>query len=280
VVRIVTESTADIPASLAESLGIGVVPSYVVFGTETCRDGVDLSREEFYTKLVTSRVSPTTAAPPPDVYEQIYRQMAGDGEGIVSIHLAARFSGLYSSAAVAAQNMPGERIAVIDSGQVTMGYGWLAVAAAEQARRGDSLEQIVASVEKMKGRTRVLALLDTLEYLQRGGRVSWVGAMLGAVLQIKPLIEVAKGEVNLRKRARTFGRGLEQLLEAIRALGPLERCMVLHTNHPERGKRLAERLEAILPGWRPAIGQAGVTIASHAGPGAVGLACILAENPG
>jgi len=277
-VKIVTDSTADIPPDMAVRLGITVVPSYVVFGTETYRDGVDLSRQQFYHKLATMAVIPTTAAPPPAVYEQVYRHLAQETDEILSIHLAARLSALHSSAVRGAENVPQARIAVVDSDQVTMGYGWLAVAAAEAARQGATLDQVVALVEEMKRRSWVLAALDSLEFIYRGGRVSWAQAMLGTLLHIKPIISVRLGQVQLLERTRTLERSLDRLVEQVRALGPLERAIVLYANTPDRAERVADRLQAlgIFPGGERLIGQAGVTIASHAGPDAVGVACITA----
>jgi DegV family protein with EDD domain len=276
-VKVITDSTADIPAELVHQLGITVVPSYVMFGTESYRDGVELSREQFYEKLVSTREIPTTAAPPPAVYEEVYRRLAEETPEMVSIHLASRYSGLFNSAAVAAQDIPGARIAVVDSEQVTMGYGWLVVAAAEAAQRGASYEEIVALVEGMKPRTRVLAALGTLEYLHRGGRVDWIRAMVGTLLRIKPIVEVRLSEINLVERARTLGRALGRLLALVQELGPLERAIVLHTNAPDLASDFADELAQVNPGWSRLIEQAGVTIASHAGPGAVGVACVTAE---
>jgi len=275
-VRVVTDSTADIPADMTTELGITVVPSYVVFGTETYRDGIELTKRQFNEKLAASGVIPTTAAPPPATYEEAYRQLAKETDEIISIQLAAGMSALYSSAAMAAKRISEARVVVIDSAQITMGYGWMVVAAAEAAQRGSNLEQIVALVEGMKARSRVLAVLDTLEYVYRGGRVGWVQAMIGTLLRVKPIIEVRMGEVVLLERSRTQRRALDQLMELIQVSGPLERAIVLHTNAPELAERVADRLQAIVPGWERLVDQAGVTVASHVGPGAVGIAFIKA----
>jgi DegV family protein with EDD domain len=276
-VKIVTDSTSDIPAELVTELGITIVPSYVMFGTESYRDGVELSREQFYEKLTSARVIPSTAAPPPDVYLEVYRRLSEETEEMVSIHLASRYSGIYNSAAVAAQGVSGARIAVVDSEQVTMGYGWLVVAAAEAAQRGASLDEIVALVHAMKPRARVLAALGTLEYLRRGGRVDWMRATVGTLLRIKPIIEVRLGQVNLVERARTLRRSLGRLLVLVQELGRLERAIVLHTNAPDLASGFADELQRVMPNWERSIEQAGVTIASHAGPGAVGVACVTAQ---
>jgi DegV family protein with EDD domain len=264
---------------MVEKLGITVVPSYIVFGSETYQDGVDLTKQQFYDKLIASRVIPTTAAPPIGAYEEAFSRLAKETAEIISLQLVGELSALYGLAVIAAQNVSkalGIRIEVVDTGQVTMGYGWMAVAAAEAARRGETLDQIVAIVEGMKPRARVLAILDTLEFVHRGGRVNWATAMLGTLLRVKPIIEVRLGKVELLERTRTIERSLDRLIEQIQALGQMERAIVLHTNAPALAGRLAKRLQAVYPEWEPLIVQAGVTIASHAGPGAVGVACIAA----
>lgn len=277
-VRVVTDSTADIPPEMVDALGITVVPCYVVFGPDSYRDGVELTKEQFYEKLADSREIPTTATAPPAHYEAEYRRLAEDAETIISIHLAANLSGLHSAASVAAESVPEARVLVMDSAQVTMGYGWMVVAAAEAARRGATPEEIVALVEGMIPRSRVLAALGTLDFLHRGGRVDWVRATIGTFLRIKPIIEVHLGEVQLVERARTMERSLDRLLGMVQALGPLERAIVLHSNAPDLAERVADRLQSLMPDWDRLITQAGVTVASHAGPGAVGMACVTAER--
>jgi len=278
-IRIVTDSTADIPPDMVERLGIAVVPSYIAFGDETYQDGVDLTKEQFYDKLIASRVIPTTAAPPIGAYEEVFRRLASETDEIISLQLISGLSALYSVAAVAARNVSqatGVRIEVVDTGQVTMGYGWMAVAAAEAAGRGETLDRIVTLVEGMKPRARVLAILDTLEFVHRGGRVNWATAMIGTLLRVKPIIEIYLGKVELLERTRTIERSLDRLMERLQAMGQLERAIVLHANALPLAHRLAERLQAVYPNWELRIGHAGVTIASHAGPGAVGVACVAA----
>lgn len=273
-IRVVTESTADIPQAMADELGIEVVPTYVVFGTMAYRDGLDLTREQFYHKLGQSGSLPTTATPPPGVYETVYRRLSGEGHKVVSIHTASRFSGLFGAASLAAANVAEASIAMVDSDQVSMGCGWMAVAAAEAARRGETLERILQMVQGMKRRTSVLAVLDTLEFLRRGGRVGWVSAMIGALVQVKPLIEVRMGEVKLLERTRSWKRALERLLAQFQSLGMMERAIVLHANAIDAAERVADQVQALHPEWKRCVGQAGATIASHVGPGAVGLACV------
>lgn len=276
-VQVVTDSTADIPADMATELGISIVPCYVMFGAEAYRDGLELTRDQFYEKLTTSRELPTTAAPPPAAYEKVYRQLAAESKGIISIHLAANLSNLHGAASLGAQSVQEVPIHIIDSEQVTMGYGWMAVAAAEASRRGEKLERIVALVENMKARARVLAILNTLEFVHRGGRVSWAKAMIGTLMKIKPIVEVRQGKVRLLERTRSWARALDRLIELVHALGPLERAIVLHANAPAEAETLADRLQDMAPYWRRLVSQAGITIATHAGPGAVGIACVTAQ---
>ena len=277
IVRVVTDSTADVPSDIVASLGITVIPSYVVFGSESYRDGVELTKAQFYEKLVTSQAVPVTAAPSPQIYEEAYRRLSREASEIISIHLASKYSSLFSAASIGARSVSDAIIAVVDSEQVTMGYGWMVVAAAEAAQQGATLAQMVALVEGMKPRSRVLAVLDTLEYLHRGGRVAWVQATLGTLLRVKPIVEVRPGEILLAERARTLERALGRLVDRIRALGPLERAIVLHASAPHLAQRIADQLQTLAPAWDRRIGQAGVTIASHTGPGAVGIACVTAE---
>jgi DegV family protein with EDD domain len=278
-VKVVTDSTADIPTEMVERLGITIVPTYIVFDREAFRDGIDLTKEQFYAKLATSKVLPTTAAASTGTYEAIYGRLAAETDEIVSIQVAANLSAIYNVASTAAESVAsatGTRIHVIDSGQVTMGYGWMAVAAAEAAERGAGVDEIVALVTGIKARSHVIAMLDTLEFVYRGGRVSWAQAMIGTLLRVKPMIDVTLGEVRLLERTRTTERAMERLVERIAALGPLERAVVLHANAPALAKRLMAKVQAIAPGWEPISCPAGVTIASHAGPGAVGIACVAA----
>ncbi len=278
-VRVVTDSTADIPPEMVQKLGITVIPCRIVFGSETYRDGIDLTKQQFYDRLTTDRAIPKTASPPISEYQEAFARLASTTHEIISIQLHSGLSGLVSEAMIAAEAVAkamGIRINVVDSGQISMGYGWMAVEAAEAARRGESLDQITARVEGMKPRSCVLAILDTLEYVHRGGRTNWATAMIGTLLHVKPIAGVHLGKVELFERTRTIKRSLERLIERIQALGQMERAIVLHTNAPALAARLSRQFQAANPEWEPLIAQAGVTIASHVGPGAVGVAVVTA----
>ena len=180
-VKIVTDSTADIPEELTAELEITVVPCNVHFGLETYRDGIDLAKGEFYTKLKTSPTLPTTSAPAAGLFEATYRKLASETDQILSIHLASALSAIYNSACLGAEAISDVEMTLIDSGQASMGLGWMVIAAARAAQEGQSLAQIVALMEDMMPRVRLFAALDTLEYLQKGGRVGKAVAIFGTL---------------------------------------------------------------------------------------------------
>jgi DegV family protein with EDD domain len=276
-VKVVADSTADIPEELAAELEITIVPCNVHFGLETYRDGLELSKEEFYAKLKTSSTLPTTSAPAVGLFEATYKELASETDQILSIHVASALSAIYNSAHLGAEAVSGVEITLIDSGQVSMGLGWLVIAAARAAQEGQPLAQIGALVEDMRPRVRVFAALDTLEYLQKGGRVGKTVAALGTLLNIKPLVEVRDSAVLPLERVRTRRRSIQRLIELVTELGPLEELAVLHTNAPQEAQRLAAEISFLHPLERILIVEAGVIIGTHAGPNGLGVACIAAH---
>ena len=278
-VKIVTDSTADIPEELAAELEITIVPCNVHFGLETYRDGLDLSKEEFYARLKTSPTLPTTSAPAAGLFEATYRKLASETDQILSIHLASALSAIYNSACLGAEAISGIEITLIDSGQVSMGLGCLVIAAARAAQEGQPLTQIVALVEDIMSRVRLFAALDTLEYLQKGGRVGKTVAVLGTLLNIKPLVEVRDSAVLPLERVRTRRRSIQRLIELAAELGPLEELAVIHSNAPQEAQRLAEEISFLHPLERILIAEAGVIIGTHVGPNGLGVACVVARCP-
>lgn len=274
-VKIVTDSTADIPEESAAELEITIVPCNVHFGLETYRDGLDLSKEEFYIKLTDSSTLPTTSAPAAGLFEATYRKLANETDQVLSIHLASALSAIYNSACLGAEAVSDIEMALIDSGQVSMGLGWLVIAAARAAQGGQSLAQIVALVEGMRPRVRLFAALDTLEYLRKGGRVGKAVAILGTLLNIKPLLEVRDSAVLPLERVRTRRRSVQRLIELVAELCPLEELAVLHSNAPQEAQRLAEEISFLHPLERILVAEVGVIIGTHAGPNGLGVACVV-----
>jgi len=276
-VWVITDSTADLPPELVARWGIVVVPLYVHFGEETFRDGVDLSSEASYSRLRGGEF-PTTSQPSVGAFKRVYeRAVAGGGEAI-SIHLSARLSGTCEAAMLAADQVDG-RVVVVDSEQFSMGLGWLVLAAAEAARAGCSLDEIVARVEEMKKRTYVLALVESLEHLRRGGRIGRAQQALGSLLDIRPIVGLKDGMTILVERVRTHRAGIRRLAELIAEAGPLERLAVLHAGAPEAGRQLAEALSPVFPRQEILFLVGGQVTGTHLGPGAVGAAYVV-SRPG
>jgi DegV family protein with EDD domain len=276
--RIVTDSTSDLPPSLAEELGITVIPSYVNIGDESYRDLIDLSRAEFYKQLPHYPRLPTTAAPAVGTFAETYRQLMGEGATeIISLHVSAELSAMCNSARLGAEDAGTIPIHIFDSRQVSMGLGLLAVLAAREAAAGKPADVILRELEAAIPRTHVFAVLDTLEYLRRSGRVNWAEFSIGTLLRIKPMLHVYEGEVHSLEKVRTRGRAMAQLLAHVAALGPLREIALLHTHDPEG---LAEWRALVRPyfpdGYEPVAVEVTPAIGAHVGPGALGVACIAA----
>ena len=278
-VRIVTDSTSDLPPALAEKHGITVIPAYINVGEESYLDGVDLTREAFYEQLPSYGVPPTTAAPAVGGFTETYERLAEeDATAIISIHLAANLSGMLNSARLGAQATDRVPVTLFDSQQLSMGLGLLTLSAARMAEEGRQVEEIVGELEARRPRTHLFAMLDTLEYLRRSGRVSWTEFGLGTLLRIKPLLHVYEGQIEVLERVRTHGRALRHLLEHVEALGPLEEIALLHTATPTGVQELREMAAYLFPGeTAPIAVEVTPTIGAHVGPGGLGFACMAAE---
>ena len=273
--HIVTDSTADIPGEVARRLDIAVVACQIHFGDQTYREGIDISRQEFFRRL-RKLDQFTTSQPAVGVFAETYRRLLADGRPIVSIHLASRLSGVFNSAWLAANQVDPERITVIDGQQVSMCTGWLAIGAAEAARAGACVGEIIRQVTERVQRLCLFALIDDLQYLYRGGRVSWASSLLGNLFAIKPIIQVREGRADLIEKVRSLARGLDRVASLAAESGPLERVAVLHADAPDCAAELAERMSRIFPREQLLITEAGTVVSGHAGPGAVGVACLMA----
>ena len=278
-VRVVTDSTADLPPEVARELAITVVPLLVLFGDEVYRDGVDLTNEEFFRRLTTSRVLPTTSQPPVGAFQEAYRKLAAEAGQIVSIHISAWVSGTCQSAIQAAGSLGGSpQVEVVDSQTTSMGLGFQAIAAARAARAGASIEEVAAVARSVGRRHHLLALLETLEYLRRGGRIGRAQAFLGSILNLKPLLTFRDGIVHPVARVRTRARALEELLRHSLAYGDLEDVAVIHGTTPEDAEMLAQRVRERLPQVPIHVGRLGPVLGVHGGPGIIGMVVIEAEK--
>ncbi|HFC09650.1 MAG TPA: DegV family protein [Chloroflexi bacterium] len=273
-IRIVTDSTADIPPDLAAEYDITVVPAVVVLGSEQYLDGEGLSRAEFYRRLPAMQPLPTTAAPSVGVFAEAYRAALATADTVVGVFLASTLSSIYQNARLAAQDF-GERVHVVDSGQLTMGLGFQVLAAARVAREGGSVSDVLEAVQSIQQRVRLVAMLDTLEFLRRSGRVSWAKARLGSLLQLKPFLEVRHGEVISLPAVRTRRKGLARLAGHVEAWGALDYLALLHSGAPEDAEALAAAADTsglVLP---PMTVLVTTVIGTHVGPRGVGAVGVL-----
>lgn len=278
-VKVITDSTSDLPQDLADSLGIELVPANIHFGNETFKDGVDLSADDFYERLTHGDTLPTTSQPSPGELVQLYERLAKDADAIVSIHVSSKLSGTYNSAVQGKQEANAAcPIEVIDSQQATLALGMAAIAAARVANDGGSAGEVAAMARDAASRSVCSALLDTLEYLQKGGRIGKAGAMLGSLLKIKPIIIIRDGEVQQFAKERTLNRALARLEQAARDLAPIEDLGVMYSTERDDALRVAGSLRDLLPeGKEPIIARIGPAIGAHAGPGAIGIGVLRAS---
>jgi len=269
---VVTDSTADLPREWQGRYGIEVVPLKVLFGKETFRDGVDMTNEQFFRRLAAATSLPTTSAPSPGEFAEVYRRLAKDHDGCISIHLGAQLSATVEAARVGAQAVEGFRVNVIDSQTVSMPVAFLCRVAAE----AESLEAATAAVEQRVPKTRVLALLDTLRYLEMGGRLSRAQALIGTMLDLKPLLLVADAEIKPVDRVRTRSRAIPRMIEYFKGDLPVEHMAVMHAQAADEAEQIATALRKDLADGEVTVGQIGSVLGTHTGPKALGIVYIKA----
>jgi DegV family protein with EDD domain len=272
-VRIVTDSSCDLPASIADKLGIAIVPLSIRFGDEEFIDREELTTAEFWTRCVNSPTLPETAAPSPGQFETVYRNLQGEGAtGIVVLCLSAALSATMQSADLAARSVADDlAVRVIDSRTLTMGLGTIALACARAARDGASLDEVDALGRDLVARTRVFGALDTLENLKKGGRVGNARALLATALSIKPIIEVRDGQVEEAGKQRTRSKALAFLVDKVKSFdGRIENLAVLHADCSD--------VDVFVDMLRPyydgeiVVGEIGPVIGTHGGRGTIGVA--------
>lgn len=272
-IAIVTDSTADIPEAITAKYQIRVVPNYVIIAGKGLRDGLDISRKDFYEMLPGMDPLPTTAAASSGEYEEIYAELLRKhASHVLSIHCSSLLSGIYNAARVAAQKF-GDKVTVIDSQFLTLGLGFQVIMAAEAALY-QPVESVLDLLAEVRKRARVIAMLDTLEYVRRSGRVSWARARISGILRIKAFVEVKDGTVFSLGEARTRQKGIERLIELIHKLGPVERLAILHTNAESDAKNILNDLNPQLP-TEPLLVNVTTAIGTHVGPNGLGVAAVV-----
>lgn len=271
-VKIVTDSTADLPEKLRREYDIKIVPLKVIFGESIYRDGYDLTNREFYSKLAEATVLPTTSQPSPGEFLDTYQTLDQEGHPIVSIHLSSALSGTYQSALLASQ-MADLDIEVIDTKSASMGIGLIVLEAAKAARAGKTKEEIVSLVRDLADRMQIVFTLDTLEYLEKGGRIGKAQAFLGSLLNIKPILGIKDGVVVPVGKARGMGKAIETIVEMVREQVPAGKKIYgcfLHSNNEANLLKLKDKLADMCDDLL--LAELGPVIGTHAGPGVVGLA--------
>ncbi len=276
-IKVVVDSTADIPAALREQYDITVVPVLAQFGNQTFRDDVDITRDEFYARLIASPEPPKTAAPSAGMFEEAFRRAAADGGEVLSISLAGALSGTYNAARQGAQLVEGARIVCVDSKTATMSFGFLAIHAAKAIRAGASLEDAVALIEQLRTRAVLYVALDTLHYLEKGGRIGRMRALLGTLLSVKPIMEVRNAEIVPIEQVRTSRRMPPRLVELGKSRGDFADLAVLYTTTRDTAEQMADlcAAEGLMPRAQIYVVQATGVLGVHTGPGALGLSGIL-----
>jgi DegV family protein with EDD domain len=268
-VKIVTDSTADLPDELVKEMGITVVPLYVRFGEEVLRDRVDISEDEFYERLQHDPVHPNTTQPSPQDFVDVYQKLSA-ADGIVSIHLSAKLSGTCSSALQAKGMVVKEcSVEVVDSETLSMALGLVVIAAAEAAKAGKSLDEVVEAAKQAMPKMHLLFLLDTLKYLLLGGRIGKAKALLGSVLNVKPMLTVKDGELVPAGQARTRAKGMDKLFEFVKEVADIQDLAVVYNTTPDEAQALAERIGSVFDREKIRIARVGPGLGVHGGPGAM-----------
>lgn len=276
-VVIVTDSTADLPAQLVKTRGITIVPLTLNFEGRSLLDGVDIKPSEFYRKLPNATTHPTTSQPSAGRFAEAYQELLADHAEVVSIHISEKLSGTFASAVQGAEMTDPKRVHVIDSQLVSMSLGLVTMAAAEIASRGTTADAIVQKVTEMREQVQTYFSVATLEFLRRGGRIGRASALLGSVLQVKPVLCIRDGLVTPLERVRTFDRALNRIVELTREVDRGKGLCVIvgHGDAEADAERVARELEPVSETLM--IQPLGPVVGAHAGPGVVGVGCYPAD---
>jgi DegV family protein with EDD domain len=279
-IRIVSDSTCDLPQELLEKYKISIVPCFINFGDESFLDKIQISRADFYQRISKSEEYPKTAAPGVGLFTEVYNRLADEGaQEIISIHIRTGPSNMSNVAGLAAQAFDRARVHVVEVGQVAITLGYLVVQAAKAVAEGKSIEDVVAMVKEKDQRAYLFAALDSLEYLKRSGRVPSLLVDLANLFNIKPVLLLRLGNISIVDRVRTASKQIDTLIKLADQQAPLEWIGVAHTNTPDRVIKLAEAVKShyTINGelW---IEEATPILGVHVGPGALGIACVRAAR--
>jgi DegV family protein with EDD domain len=273
VIKIVTDSTADLPVALVKELGITVVTEYLRFGDQVYRDQIDITEDDFYQRLLNGPIHPKTAQPNPQDFANVYSNLSREADSIISIHLSSKLSGTYSSA-VQGKSMINTKcqIELIDSQTVSIALGLVVIQAAKMAKSGMGLKQITDELGRIIPNVHMLILFDTLKFLAKGGRIGKGKALLGSLLNVKPMLTVKDGELVPSGQVRTRSKGTELLLNFVRNAPDIQDLAVLYSTTPDEARVLVERLSSIWTKDRIILARLGSALGVHGGPGVLAIA--------
>ena len=279
-IKIVTDSTSDLDSHIAEDLGITIVPLNVHFGEAVFKDGIDLDTDQFFDKLINGNVFPSTSQPSLGEFVDVYKEISQPGDVIISVHVSSKLSGTINSAQQAANTLSGTvDVRIVDTQQVSMTVGLSAVGAAQAAREGKSVEECIAVAESVARRSNFFALFDTLEYLEKGGRIGKARSLIGGLLKIRPILRVEDGEIGQFSKARSRNMGMLKLEEAVRELGKLDDIAIVYSTDGSDAEELATTVKDLLPSDKsPFLTRVGPVIGTHAGPNLVAIAAITSDS--
>jgi DegV family protein with EDD domain len=279
VIQIVTDSTAHLSMDVRQKHNLAVIPLKSIFGTTTYRDEVDLTNEQFYKMLPHAKEHPTTSQPSAGEFEQMYKPFLDAGKEIVSLHISPKLSGTYASACAAKTELENQfkkalPISIVETPWLSMALGLLVVAAAQAAEAGQSREQVVATINALIPKLNLVFVLDTLEYLRRGGRIGGARAMVGTLLNVKPMLEIKGGQVEPLEQPRSRAKALARLMEVLeeRSGGKPLHLAVLHANARAEAEQIGKQIRARYECKEFYITEIGPAIGVHSGPNALGLA--------
>ena len=281
-IKVVTDSTSDLPADVAESLGNEVVPLNIHFGSAVYKDRVLLMPDAFYDKLINGNILPTTSQPSVGEFIDVYERLGSDADGIVSVHISEKLSGTMNSARLASQQANADcPIEVVDTFQVSMGVGICAMEAAEVANSGGNMNQVILAARNAVTRSQCFFMLETLEFLQKGGRIGKAQALIGNLLKIRPMLILQEGEVHPLGRERTRRKGIAKLVDTVEELAPISGLAVMYSTGLDEAQTLAQNVSKfMIEGREPMMLQIGPVIGTYAGPDTLGIALISAKSGG
>lgn len=273
--HIVTDSTADLPENLVREYDITVVPLHVIFGSgESYLDGVEITTDEFYKRQKQSKELSSTSQPTPAEFAEVYQKLSGSGKSIISIHISSAMSGTVQSATLASRMVDGADIEVIDSRVVSMGLGIIVLEAAKCAREGKSKQEVIGAVREIIDKLEIFFVVETLEYLARGGRIGKAQALIGTILNIRPILTIKEGIVHPYEKVRGKTRSIDRLVQLVseRAAQRPVICSFVHSADPDGLKELrakaAAKLNLLYP---PVDSELGSVVGTHGGPGILGI---------